>query len=366
MTDIVELLEAAGLTGRGGAAFSTATKVKAAREHGAALIVNACDGEIGAAKDAWIVEHQLHELVEGAALVATGRRPDIRYAAHRGSRTAELLAAAGLPVLETPHRYVSSEETALISLAHGGLAKPMTKRAPFVFGGRDSQGRRIRPTVVLNAETLWRVSQIHRRGPEWFRSFGTAADPGPRLVSIGGRIGRPGVYETAAGATLDDLFDLAGGLPVDAEHVNVGGLGGVVLTAADARATTWDTPGMKLRAGSMGPGVVNVWDPAECPIDTAGRLIAFGAGESAGQCGPCMFGLPALAQAWRGFGEAPTASREQALRQRLVLLERRGACHHPDGVAHFAASALATLRPEFAAHADHTCQRRRTRNAQFA
>ena len=137
MTDIIEALEAAGLTGRGGAAFSTAIKVKAARENRATLIVNACDGEVGAAKDAWIVENRLHELVEGAALVASGRRPHVRYAAHRDSRTAQMLHAAGLSVLEVPHRYVSSEETSLISLAHGGLAKPMTKRAPFIFGGRD-------------------------------------------------------------------------------------------------------------------------------------------------------------------------------------------------------------------------------------
>lgn len=190
MTDIVELLETAGLTGRGGAAFGTAIKVKAARENGARLIVNACDGEIGAAKDAWIVEHHLNELIEGAGLVSPGKNRGIRYAAHRGSRTARLLTTAGLSVLEVPDRYVSSEETAVISLAQGGLAKPMTKRAPFVFGGRDSRGRRIPPTVVLNAETLWRVSQIHRFGPQWFRSVGTMEAPGPRLVAIGGYVFR--------------------------------------------------------------------------------------------------------------------------------------------------------------------------------
>jgi NADH:ubiquinone oxidoreductase subunit F (NADH-binding) len=366
MTGIVDLLEAAGLTGRGGAAFSTAIKVKAAREHHAALIVNACDGEVGAAKDAWIVEHHLHELVEGAALVATGHRPDIRYAAHRDSRTVRLLAEAGLPVLEVPHRYVSSEETSLISLAHGGLARPMTKRAPFIFGGRDSQGRRIAPTLVLNAETLWRVSQIHRHGSRWFRSVGTAADPGPRLVAVGGHVSRPGVYETAAGVTVDDLVALAGGVPEESEHVNVGGLGGVVLTIADALVTTWDTPGMKARGGSMGPGLVTVWNPAECPVEVAGRLLAFAAGESAGQCGPCMFGLPALAADWRRLGEVPSPEAAHALLRRVGLLGRRGACGHPDGVARFATSALTTLEPEFAAHASHGCRKRRVRHAQFA
>lgn len=366
MTDIVEMLETAGLTGRGGAAFSTAIKVKAARENGAHLIVNVCDGEIGAAKDAWIVEHHLDELVEGAHLVSPREQRRIRYAAHRGSRTAKLLASAGLPVLEIPHRYVSSEETAVISLAQGGLAKPMTKRAPFVFGGRDSHGRRIPPTVVLNAETLWRVSQIHRFGPAWFRSFGTTDSPGPRLVAVGGYVFRPGVYETAAGVTIADLVDLAGGLPFDARHVGVGGLGGVLLTAADARSTIWDLAGMKRHGGSLGPGIVTVWNPAECPVGTAAGIIGYAAGESAGQCGPCMFGLPALAAEWTEFSQHPTSPAQQRLLLRLGQLERRGACAHPDGVARFAQSALRTLAPEFAAHANHTCQKGRTPHAQFA
>lgn len=366
MTDIAEALETAGLTGRGGAGFSTAIKLKAAKENGAELIVNVCDGEVGAAKDAWIVAHHLHELIEGAALVASGRRPRIRYAAHRGSRTAQLLEAAGLPVLEVPHRYVSSEETALISLAQGGLAKPMTKRAPFVFGGRDSQGRKVPPTVVLNAETVWRISQIHRLGAKWFRSFGTTAEPGPRLVAVGGHVARPGMYEASAGVALTDLLDSAGGLPPDARHLGVGGLGGVVLTAAEAKTTIWDTPGMKRHGGALGPGIVTVWNPAECPIETAAGIISYGAGESAGQCGPCMFGLPALAADWADLARNPTGKGRDRLMLRLSLLERRGACAHPDGVARFAQSALRTLAQEFAAHANRTCQKRRTRHAQFA
>jgi NADH:ubiquinone oxidoreductase subunit F (NADH-binding) len=365
MTNIAELLETAGLTGRGGAAFSTAIKLKAAKENGAELIVNVCDGELGAAKDAWIVAHHLHELIEGAALVASGRRPRIRYAAHRGSRTAGLLATAGLPVLEVPHRYVSSEETALISLAQGGLARPMTKRAPFVFGGRDSQGRKVPPTVVLNAETVWRVSQIHRLGAEWFRSFGTSAEPGPRLVAVGGHVARPGMFEASAGVALTDLLDSAGGLPPNARHVGVGGLGGVVLTAAEAQSTIWDTPGMKRHGGALGPGIVTVWNPAECPIETAARMISYGAGESAGQCGPCMFGLPALAADWTDLARNPTGMGRDHLLLRLGQLERRGACAHPDGVARFAQSALRTLAPEFAAHANHACQKGRTQHAQF-
>jgi NADH:ubiquinone oxidoreductase subunit F (NADH-binding) len=357
MTDIVRLLDDAGLTGRGGAGFRTAVKVKATRENGADLIVNACDGEIGAAKDAWVVEHHLPALIEGAGLVA-GSGARISYAAHRGSRTAALLGAAGLEVLAVPHRYVSSEETSIISLARGGPARPMTKRAPFVFGGRDSQGRRIPPTVVLNAETLWRVSQIARRGAQWFRSYGTVAEPGPRLVAVGGHVERPGVYEVSAGWTLAALLGQAGGLPGEARHVGVGGLGGVVLTEAEARAASWDTPGMRRYGGGLGPGILTVWDPDRCPVEVAGEMIGYAAGESAGQCGPCMFGLPALAHAWAEHGRRPGEEGRRGIEQRVALLERRGACAHPDGVARFAGSALRTLAPEFDAHAARTCQRK--------
>lgn len=209
MTDLIDLLDAAGLTGRGGAGFSTAVKVRAARDHGADLIVNACDGELGAAKDAWIVERHLPELLEGVALV-TGGRGRVRFAAHRDSVTATRLVASGLELLAVPQRYVSSEESALIALAGGRPAKPMTKRTPFVFGGRDSQGRAVPPTVVLNAETLWLVAQVYRLGPQWFRSYGTADEPGPRLVAVGGSVGSPQVIETAAGVRLGELLERAG------------------------------------------------------------------------------------------------------------------------------------------------------------
>ena len=141
---LVDLLEDSGLTGGGGAGFGTAVKVRAAVSAGASLIVNGCDGEYGAVKDAYVVAHHLDELVHGANLLG---RNGIRYAAHRGSRTESLLRSAGLDALSVPQRYVSSEESALVSLANGGLARPMTKRVPVVFGLTAPDGRSLPPTV---------------------------------------------------------------------------------------------------------------------------------------------------------------------------------------------------------------------------
>ncbi len=351
---LVTDLHAAGLTGRGGAAFSTGVKVRAAHDHGAHLVVNACDGEIGATKDAYVVEHHLDELLRGAALVAPGRRRDIRFAAHRGSRTAALLAAAGADVLEVPGRYVSSEETSLISLANGGLARPMTKRRPFVMGGRDADGRRIPATVVLNAETVWRIAQIEARGPSWFRSVGTDDEPGPRLVGLTGAVGWPGVLETRAGVRLSELLDAAAPA-TDAEYLVVGGLGGVLLTVDEARSLRWTTPELARYGGSLGPGVIDVLDPDRCPLGTVGRYLGHAAGETAGQCGPCMFGVPALAAAWTRLVETPTQAALHDVRSHAGLLPGRGACRFPDGVARFTGSALRVLAPHLAAHATGDC-----------
>ncbi len=365
MTALVDLLDDAGLTGRGGAGFRTATKVRAAQEHGSALIVNACDSEIGAAKDAWIVQHHLAELVDGAGLVGFPGR--VRFAAHRGSATAQTLAAAGVSVLEVPARYVSSEETSLIALAQGRPARPMTRRGHFVAGERDSQGRRIPPTVVLNAETVWRIAQVNRYGPHWFRQMGTEAEPGPRLVAVGGHVGRSVVVEAAAGWRLVDILASAGGLPEDVREVGVGGLGGVLLSADQARDAVWDTPGMARVGGAMGPGIVTVWDPRDCPLHEVTRMLEFAAGESAGQCGPCMFGLPALVEGWRDLCRHPDGQTRARVDQLTGLLPGRGACRFPDGVARFVASAVLTLEPHLAEHAHGICSTRGvTRNVQYA
>lgn len=349
-------LAGAGLTGRGGAGFDTATKVRLARENRARLIVNACDGELGAAKDAWIVAHRLGDLRRGAELIADRRRTV--YAAHRGSPTSSLLAAAGLSVLEVPHRYVSSEESALISLLHGGVAKPMTKKTPFVHGGRDSRGRRIRPTVVLNAETVWRVAQIADHGADWFRSVGIPEAPGPRLVSVTGHVGRPGVVETTAGTPLIDILDAAAGMGPGAEYVIVGGLAGVVLTAEEAATAVWSPSGMAAFGGGLGSGVVTVLDPTRCPVDVVGDHLAYAAGESAGQCGPCMFGLPAVADAWRRFVADPDQASFAGLETHLGLVAGRGACRHPDGVARFARSALRAMDDHLRSHVGGACAER--------
>ena len=349
--DLADLLDTAGLTGRGGAAFGTGTKLRSARSSGAAVIVNACDGEPGALKDQWVVGRHLDELVTGAGLLAEGR--SIRYAAHRGSRTLDRLRSHALDTLEVPDRYVSSEESSLVSLAAGGLARPLTKRGPISLGGRDSAGRPIQPTLVVNAETTWRVAQVVEQGPAWFRSLGTPDEPGPRLVTVHGHTPQPGVLETAAGVPLRDLVAAAGGSPYS--PVLVGGLAGTFLTPADVDEVRWETRSLAPFGGRTGSGVIEVLDPRACPLQLVLTRVRDAAEQSAGQCGPCMFGLPALAEDLAVVSDSPTLVHLERLHARLGMLPGRGACHFPDGVVGMTRSALRAFGDHLVVHSAGRC-----------
>lgn len=355
--NLLDLLDQAELTGRGGAVFPTGRKLRVAFDHRAELVVNACDGEIGTRKDAIVVAQHLHEVQRGAELISR----EVHWAAHRGSDTEDRLLEAGLRVLPVPARYVASEESAIVSHLHGGLARPITRQAPIAFGSRNSRGRRLSPTVVLNAETVWRISQIERYGPEWFRSHGTAAEPGPRLVTIGGSVEHPGVYDTAAGVPLSELLRAAGAVEVAA--VGLSGLSGGWLTGPEAWGATWSDAGLAPYGLRTGTGAIHVLDRATCPLDHVARLANFAAGESAGQCGPCMFGVPAVAGQLRRLADGAIEPDElRLLHERLNLLPGRGACRFPDGVAGFAASAVRAFSADVEAHLVGRCIAERERS----
>jgi NADH:ubiquinone oxidoreductase subunit F (NADH-binding) len=75
------------------------------------------------------------------------------------------------------------------------------------------------------------------------------------------------------------------------------------------------------------------------------------AGETAGQCGPCVFGLPAIAEDFAAIAECRgDVSVYRRLRQRLSVIPGRGACRHPDGAVRFAASALQVFSSHVSFH----------------
>ena len=191
-----------------------------------------------------------------------------------------------------------------------------------------------KPTLVHNVETLAHLALIARHGDRWFRGTGLPSAPGSMLVTVSGAVTRPGVYEIEMGTTPGEVIVLAGGAAERLQALLVGGYFGAWLPVE----TAWPTPlthsGLKAAGGVLGAGIVIAFPAAACPIAETARVVRYLAEESAGQCGPCRFGLPALADALASlafFGDRGGSAHDvEAL---FPLVERRGACRHPDGAA---------------------------------
>jgi NADH:ubiquinone oxidoreductase subunit F (NADH-binding) len=246
-------------------------------------------------------------------------------------------------------RYVASEESALLHRLNGGPAKPTLVPPRPVERGL---GRR--PTLVSNVETVAHVALIARHGPVWFREVGPAEHPGSALITLAGAVARPGVYEIALGTPVGRVIGEAGGPTGELRAVLAGGYSGTWVSGAGTAV---------LEGSTVGAGVVVALPATACPAAEVSRVVRWLSGESAGQCGPCVHGLDAIA----GGLESIVAG--TARRDALGLLERwsgqvdgRGACHHPNGVVRFLRSALELFATELADHARYgpceACARR--------
>ena len=225
---------------------------------------------------------------------------------------------------------------------NGGPAKPtFVPPRPFERG----VGRR--PTLVQNVETLAQVALIARNGAEWFRSAGTDDNPGTALLTLSGAVARPGVYEIEPGMPLRDVIASAGGATEPVRALLVGGFFGF-----------WDED---LRRAEMSPGLgaAAVLPESACPVAETARVAAYLARESAGQCGPCVNGLGAVAGALESVARGvPYAAVAEDLERWRAIVPGRGACHHPDGAIRFVTSTLTVFARDFADHGnDGRCAR---------
>ena len=257
--------------------------------------------------------------------------------------------SARMHVTAVPGTYVAGQEAALVNHLNGGPAIP-TFTPPMVF----EQGVRRRPTLVANAETLAHVALIARHGPEWFRQLGTPSQPGSALVTLSGALANPGVYEIEHGASLVSLIDAAGGLVVNPRALLVGGYGGSWIGGELLRGVALSDEHLAPHGASLGAGVVLLLSEDACPVAETARVARWLAGQSAGQCGPCVHGLDSIATSVAEIaGGLAQGNATQRIARLAALVRRRGACGHPDGAARFVTSALDAFGPEFADHARH-------------
>ena len=347
-----DLVARSGLRGRGGCGFPTAAKLEMARRApGRALvIVNAAESEPASRKDHVLGTRRPHLLLDGAAtLAALVGSPEVVVHTHRSGRGTALLQALDRALEERraagvadpawrlsagPDGYVSGEASAVASFVAGGEARPRFSGNRMASGGPSG-----RPTVVCNAETVAHLGYLAHVGGDG--RWAPDSPDGPRLVTLTGAVARDGeVVEVGGGATLGDLLARAGWTTPPAA-VLVGGYAGTWVDGPAAWWTPFDRPGLERVGGRPGCGLVAVLPHGACGLAETARLARYLAGESAGQCGPCVLGLPALAGGWEDLAAGrlrPRGVRRLVARASSVV--GRGACGHPDGVAHLVDSAL--------------------------
>ena len=361
-------IETAGLTGRGGAAFPVHRKLQAVfaaaeeRRRTPKVIANGAESEPASDKDATLLWLSPHLVLDGLQLAAeaVGADTAILYThANRqhdvGSRLAEAirerearsLDRVPVQLAQAPARFLSGQETALLNHLGGGPAVP-TFNVPRIT----ERGLGNAPTLVQNVETLAHLALIARKGPRWFRSVGTAAEPGSMLATIRRADGQPKISEVPLGVPFKSLTgDMAPG-----SAVLLGGYHGTWLSESQARHLTLDNGSLAGVQARVGTGIVITLPPDRCGLVETARVVRYLALESAGQCGPCLNALPRIAAALAEIagGRARSQTIEDVERW-CGLVTGRGGCHHPDGTTRFVRSALRTFGPEVRRHERGQC-----------
>jgi NADH:ubiquinone oxidoreductase subunit F (NADH-binding) len=360
---VVAEVEASQLRGRGGAAFPTGRKWRAALEHRtdvAYVVANADEGDAGAYVDRILLEEDPHAVLEGVAIaaVAVGAtrayvyvRKEYPHARRRveaavaEARAAGLLGASlagsgpplDIEVVQGEGSYVCGEETALLNALEGQRpevrARPPYPTEAGLFG---------RPTIVNNVETLAAIPWILRNGGAAHAAMGTATSAGTKVVSLNSLFRRPGLYEVELGVPVRDVVERLGGGPADAP------LGGVLIGGPLAGVlppnlldTRLDFEALRSVGCEVGHGGIVAFDRNTSIPDLLHHVVRFAAYESCGKCTPCRAGsvrLEALlADACAGRA-GPRAARE--VRDIVRALAATSLCGHGTGLAAFARSVM--------------------------
>ena len=361
---LIDVIDRSGLRGRGGADFPTARKLRTVAEnrHVSAVVVNGSETEPASAKDGLLLSRLPHLVLDGAVLAAqaVGAPEVIVKVGDRAVRSIDALERAiaerrsdpvPAQLVTGPGGYVTGEESAVMHHLNGGRSVP-TFVPPRVF----QKGYRGRPTLIQNPETLAQIALVARFGDRWYRELGTSADPGSALVTISGAVAAPGVYELAFGTSMRDLLAAAGGSSEPLQALLVGGYFGTWVDASRAFELRLAREDLRSVGCALGAGVLIALGESACGLHESARVIAYLASQSAGQCGPCVYGLRAIADSFGALAEGVAHRRElEQLERWAAEVRGRGACHHPDGAVRFVQSALHVFGDQIEPHQRQRC-----------
>jgi len=330
--DVIEVVKASGLRGRGGAGFPAGLKwsfVPKKTTKPKYLVCNADESEPGTFKDRELMEKNPHLLIEGMILTAWAIQANTGYIYLRGefeyiqrildraiadARAAGFLGASvggkGFALEIHTHlgagAYICGEETALLSSLEGYRGQPRLK-PPFPA----VEGLYACPTVVNNTETLMNVPHILKHGAQWFRQWGTEKSPGTKIVSVSGPVKRLGNYEVPMGLPLSKLIEEQCGGMRDGMKIKavIPGGSSVPLLPASMLDTGLDFESMVAAGTLLGSGGVIVIDDETCIVDALWNITRFYEHESCGKCTPCREGTYWMSEVFARLerGEGRTA-----------------------------------------------------------
>ena len=323
------------------------------------MVVNATEGEPGSVKDKMLMIRSPYLILSGAALVAEALGADEIIVGVAGNELANrsleaaIAAESGLRkmvrVVQLPDRFISGESGALVRGINGKRPiPPGTKVLASDFGVDDL------PTLLSNATTFAQLAVLALLGPERFRRgrHRRRARHHPaqrRRLRRASRRGR-GAHRPSAGRRTGYL---PGSRRATASWSAV--ITACGLPAETAYVVPVSREGLAAVGGTLGSGIVLPLGDGTCPLGEVSRIASYLAGESAGQCGPCKLGLPAIARALAALVDGSGGIEALDVARRSAAgVNGRGACSHPDGVTRFVLSALDVFTEDLAAHVFHS------------
>ncbi|MFZ7130940.1 MAG: complex I 51 kDa subunit family protein [Eubacteriales bacterium] len=338
---ILKEIDDSRLQGRGGAAYPTGRKLRQAREVVGVrkfVVCNADEGEPGTFKDRELLRKNIFQVIEGMIIagILSQANEGIIYVREEYTHLHDDIREAinvcyernylGKGILNSPYQfelklfsgagaYVCGEGFAMCESMEGKSGRPRTK-PPYV----KQEGFLNMPTLVINTETLSTIVSIIRRGSDSFKKFGTENSTGTKLISISGKVEKPGVYEIPFGVTINEIVEeLAGGIVGGkrSNFVQIGGASGGILPWWE-----WDTKytyeDLEEKGLSVGSGAIVVTDEDNDILDYLRIVQDFFAHESCGKCTPCREGNRQLRLI---FGKimAGTATEQDYKRMDIVI-----------------------------------------------
>jgi NADH-quinone oxidoreductase subunit F len=372
--ELIDLVKASGLRGRGGAGFPTGTKwsfVPQDTGKPTYAVANFDESEPGTFNNRELIERDPHQFLEGLAIATYGIGSHDAFVytrgefLHQGRVLERAIAEAygegifgdsvlgtGWALNVTMHKgagaYICGEETALLSSLEGYRGQPRL-RPPFPA----VEGLYGCPTLINNVETLCCVPHIVRNGAEWFARIGPEKSPGPKIFSVSGKVERPGNYEVPMGTTLRTLIDEHAGGILGGKRLKAWTPGGssTSMLTDEHYDVALDFESVAAAGSLLGTGAVIVLDETDCIVEATRRLVRFYAHESCGKCTPCREGTwwvsRVLDRIESGYGRPEDLPLLEDVGDKILF---RSFCALADGAVSPIHSSLKHFRQEYEQH----------------